>query len=192
MANVVLPAVNSIPQGEPREGRLSLELGENGKAGLAFTTGAEIFQWNSGALQSGQRLTAILSAWVDNTAMPIAASSDPPNFLVLQIGRQTFRIPAGVQTYILCAPYLPTTVTVSASTFGGPYGVQVILYNYNVSFTGANFAGSSQPLVGQVQQPPSVSAGDGSSLDSGALGYLEGNNGASGNRPTVGYIRGIT
>lgn len=156
MPNVVIPAVNSIPQGEPREGRLSLELGENGKAGLNFASGTEVYQWNSGALSSGQRLTAILSAWIDNTAMPLPAEdTDPPNFLIVQIGRQTFQIPAGVQTYILCAPYMPTTVTVSESASVGEaaFGVQVILYNYNVSFTGAN-AGAQQPVAAPAFAPP--------------------------------------
>lgn len=171
MANVVIPSVNSIPQGEPREGRLSLELGENGKAGLLFATGVEVFQWNSNALQSGQRLSAILSAWIDNTAMPLPASdTDPPNFLTVQIGRQTFLIPAGVQTYILCAPYMPTTVTVSAN-IEGPYGVQVILYNYNVNFTGANFAGAQPVLAAQAGGPPPiVGGGDANVLSGGSLG----------------------
>jgi hypothetical protein len=168
VTQIITTTPQTIPQENPREGRLALELGISGMAGLSFATGTEVYQWDTNSLQGPQRMSALLSAWVDATAVPVAAPTDPPQFLYVKIGRQTFAIPAGTQTYLVCTPVMPANIIIStnAGASDPPYVVQVILYNYNVNFTG----GIATVPGGTVGSQPGASPADVSSSDHGFLG----------------------
>ncbi len=134
-ASPLTASIFTIPQPEPKEGRLAIPLVENNgnSSGITFVTGDEIFSWNSDSLQGPQKPSSILAFWVDATNLTAGS------VVYITIGNQTFFIPTGqsasAQGYYICTSSIPANVTVKTKT-GVAGTLQLILYNYNVAFTG--------------------------------------------------------
>lgn len=112
-----------LTQAEPTEGRKAIPL-----TAVTFVTGAELFGFNSGNLAPAPP-TSIVSMWVDATLIAPAVS------VIINTGLQNIVVQGGTQKYIILTCQNPLAATISLSGVGAG-NVPIILYNYNVEFTG--------------------------------------------------------
>jgi uncharacterized membrane protein YgcG len=133
----------------------------NANGPITFVAGTETFNFSANSIPSAVKPTGIMSAWVDTSAVPVGTN------LIIQAGLQKFTIAGGTPGgYIIIAPTqspFQLTITVSPNT-AGPYSVVIILYNYNVYFTGQT---SGAPLSGGTSGGTSGGSSGGSSGSSG-------------------------
>jgi len=120
-----------LKQAEPKEGRFAYVLGASagGGDGLPFLVGNEIFTFNSENINSFVKPKSIQSIWID--AFNLTASQ----LINLFFNEQQVVIAGGKQGYIVLAVKVPFILKVTSS--GGIGTVNIILYNYNVFYTGA-------------------------------------------------------
>lgn len=112
-----------LTQAEPAEGRKAIPIN-----GATFVTGAEVFGVNSSNLAPAPP-TSIVSMWVDATLIAPAVS------VIINTGLQNIVVQGGTQKYIIITCQNPINLTISLSGVGAG-NVPIILYNYNVEFTG--------------------------------------------------------
>lgn len=158
MPNTILTAnAVGIRQPEPPEGRKLLNLNPP----IVFTTGAEVYQFNSLALGNSP-FSGILSAWVD------ASNFADTLFLIFTInnGAQVIKVQGGTQGYVIITAQMPMTITITISAApAAATALQVILYNYNALFTGS------------VATAPAIASGSGGGISSGGSGGSGGGSG---------------
>ena len=171
----------------PIRERLAIPLASNtgGSAGddglVNFVTGAEVFVFTSMSIRGPQKPKAITTAWID--AANLAAGK---TLTVLCSNGQKFILQnttaaagQGPQGYFIIPLPAPFTITVSTNN-GAALQVVIILYNYNVAFTGFQM-GNNLPANAAV----SGSTGAGSS-GSGGGGVSSGGGGSGLRCPIVG------
>lgn len=118
-----------LTQAEPAEGRKAIPIN-----GATFVSGVEVFGFNSSNLAPAPP-TSIVSMWVDATLIAPAVS------VIINTGLQNIVVQGGTQKYIILTCQNPLQLTISLSGVGAG-NVPIILYNYNVEFTGV-FTGAS-------------------------------------------------
>lgn len=160
-----------LRQAEPPEGRDGFVLGPafGGGDGLNFATGAEVFSFNSSSIQGPIKPSAIMSMWIDASALGTAT----PNTAVLKIvtPTQTFIVQGGTQGYLICTSQVPFTLQISCSGAANTGTVKMILYNYNALNTG-NFATGAGVGAGGTSSPSNPSGGGGGGISgSGTKGF---------------------
>lgn len=127
----------------PFKERIALNLASNsgGSAGddglIQFLTGAEVYTFDSNSVRGNQKPRAITSAWIDASALAAGKTltvqcSNGQKF-VLQ--NTTAAAGQGPQGYFIIPLPAPFKITVTTNN-GAALNVVIILYNYNVAFTG--------------------------------------------------------
>jgi hypothetical protein len=141
MATIVLQAPNKIGlrQPIPREGFNMYPVNAPGNGGIPFVTGNELYQFDS--FGNGYAPpSAILSMWVDASGITTAGAAKN---VYLDTPDQHFVVPLGSQGYVIITePSQAFRIKVSAdAAAAGTF--KLILYNYNVFFTGNSNPGSA-------------------------------------------------
>lgn len=148
-----------IRQNDPPEGRysypLSLPAAGGGGGPITFTTGNEVFTLDTNSFPDRVKPSAILSMWVDASNVPAGKN------LFIQIGAQLFTIAGGTPGgYLIVTPgQNPVEISITTNGGAGPYTIAVILYNYNVFFTGQG--GGNAPIGAGSGGTPSTGRGIG-------------------------------
>jgi hypothetical protein len=156
--------------------RLALPLASNsgGSAGddglIHFATGNEVYTFDSNSIKGNRKPRAITSAWIDATNLAagkiLTVSCSNGQKFILQ--NTTAAAGQGTQGYFIIPLPAPFKITVTTNN-GASLDVTIILYNYNVAFTGFE----TRP---QLISPPSSAAGG----SSGGGGSFSGGSGGGG------------
>jgi hypothetical protein len=122
------------------EGFNAYPVNSPGANGIVFATGSEIFQFSSWGKYNPP--SAIMSFWADASLCAGAGLN-----AILATPNQRFVIPVSTQGYVICTEQTPFNLTVSAAAgFTGTF--KLILYNYNVFFTGQSGSGGGNVAGG--------------------------------------------
>lgn len=113
-----------LVQDEPPEGRKAIPVN-----GIIFATGAEQFSINTQSIAPAPP-KSIMSLWVDATNIAPGLSVN------INTGLQNIVVQGGTQKYLTITCQTPTVFVVSLTGGAGAGNVGLILYNYNVEFTG--------------------------------------------------------
>jgi len=151
-----------LRQPEPPEGRFAFPLGSQAGGGGGFTFGAagtDVFTFTSLSIGGQLKPSGILSMWIDATQ--ISAGTGTAKNLKIQLQNQLIVVPLGSQGYIIVTSEMPFTLTATIDgTLQNPGTANVILYNYNVFYTGSTYAGRTSPVgVPTATSPAAPSAG---------------------------------
>lgn len=129
----------SIPQEEPKEGRLGFNL--NGASyGGAPANGillGQPYTWVSDSFSGPQKPSSIISAWLDGSQITSGQS------LQVQIGSILYTINAGVQLFQYTPSPMPCTVIIYGAGLTGYF--RMALFNYNVFRSGVDL---TEPIKG--------------------------------------------
>lgn len=172
----------------PIRERIALNLASNvgGSAGddgqISFPTGAEIYTFDSMSIRGPQKPKAITAAWIDATNLAAGKTltvqcSNGQKFVLQNTSANPGQGPQGYFIVPLPAPF---KITISTNN-GAALTVVIILYNYNVAFTG--FTTERSSLSSPSTLASAGSSGGGSS--SGGGGGFSGGGGFHG-CPIVG------
>jgi hypothetical protein len=129
-----------------------------------FPTGAEVYTFTSNSIRGPNKPKAITTMWVDASALAAGKT------LTIQCSNgQRFVITAGTAGYFIVPLPAPFTLTVSTNNAAATT-VVIILYNYNVAFTGFSQQGSAATAQAGGSSGTPSGGGSGGSGGSGGGG----------------------
>jgi hypothetical protein len=132
---IILLAPNKIGlrQPFPPDGFNAYPINAPNSNNIPFVTGNEQYQFNSFGRYNPP--SAILSMWVDASQLVVSGAGKNA-YIVTPL--QRIVVPANSQGYIILTSQMPFNILISvdAGLVTGP--LALILYNYNVFFTGQN------------------------------------------------------
>lgn len=163
----------------PAKERIAMNLASNsgGSAGddgqINFATGAEVFTFDSNSIRGNQKPRAIVSAWIDatNLAAGKTLTIQCSNGQKLVLQNTTAAAGQGPQGYYILPLQSPFKITISTNN-GAALTVVIILYNYNVAFTGFQQSGNLPASAASSAASAGGSTGGG--------GYTGGGSGGTG------------
>lgn len=112
--------------------------GSGGDDGLInFVTGAEVYTFDSNSIRGNEKPAAITAAWIDasNLAAGKTLTIQCSNGQKFVLQNTTAAAGQGPQGYFIIPLPAPFRITVTTNN-GAALTVVIILYNYNVAFTG--------------------------------------------------------